>query len=137
MSVTLWKSSIFNDQSLDHLNSSNSYQNSENRAHFSKFYSLLSAIQSRIKEESVNNRILYEPKQGDLVMVRGQIKCFRQQIELNAITCSRIQNSKNEIVQMVLPSILSNQIYSKEAITLDKYNEIKNRLSHCRGKNTL
>jgi hypothetical protein len=126
INVTLWKSLIFNDQSLDHLHSSNSYENSENRSSFSKLYSLLDAIQTRIKDESVNNRILYEPKQGDLVVIRAQIKCFRQKIELNAITCSRIQNSKNEMVQIVLPSILSNKIYSKEAITLDMYNEMKN-----------
>ena len=138
INVTLWKSSIFNDQSLGIMTSSDSSQNSNYKENFNQFYSLLNAIQTRIKDQLINNRIMYEPKQGDLVLIRAQVKCYRQRVELNANSCSRVQNSTNEMIQMVLPSILMNKVYSKQPATLNKYeevNQIKNDYKKFKSNN--
>lgn len=125
INVTLWKNSIFNEQLVENQTSTNSFQNNANKSNFENFYKLLNGIQTRIKDETINNRIIDEPKQGDLVLIRAQIRCFRQRIELNAISCTRVQNSSNEMLHMILPSVLSNKIYSKQAITCEKYELLK------------
>ena len=68
---------------------------------------------------------MYEPRQGDLVLVRGHIKCFRQRIDINALTCTRIQNSSEELAQMMLPSILYHKVYSIPAPSLDEFNSAR------------
>jgi len=128
INVTLWKSSIFIDQSL---NSSNNSINS----HFNNVYALINSIQTRIKDETINNRLMYEPKQGDLILCRAQIKHFRQRIELNALTCSKVQSSTNEMIQIILPATLGNKVYSKESVSLQQYDEIKNLNSKTNNNN--
>ena len=64
---------------------------------------------------------MYEPKQGDLVLIRGHVKCFKERIDLNVITCSRIQNSNEELLHMMLPAILNQKIYSIPAPTNEEF----------------
>lgn len=61
INVTLWKDLIFNEDSLNLTNSSNSHHV---QSQFSELYASINSIQSRIRESSVNNLIQYEPKQG-------------------------------------------------------------------------
>lgn len=125
ISVTLWKTSLFHAESLDSLKSTNMSQNHANKSSFDSFYKLLNGMQARIKDATVNARLIDEPRQGDLVLVRAQVKCFRQRIELNAISCTRVPNSTSEMMHMVLPGILNSQVYSRQSITCQQYEEIK------------
>lgn len=109
INVTLWKDALFQENSLD---LSISDKNSNIQGQFSELYNLLGSIQSRIKENTVNNSIMYEPKQGDLILIRANVKCFRQRIELNAISCTRVQNSTEELIHMMLPACLAEKTYS-------------------------
>jgi hypothetical protein len=134
VSVTLWKSSMFDESSLEFHSNSGSSQHGD----FNELYQILSSIQSRIKEKHVNNCIMYEPKQGDLVVVRAHVKCFRQRIELNAVSCVRVQNAAEELIHMMLPSVLANKSYSIESMSVQEYNQKINCLkSECDQKNVL
>ena len=125
VNVTLWKSSIFNENSIDHLPSTNSYENRKFKENFNNLYEILNSIKSRIKDATINNLIMYEPKQGDLVAIRGNVKFFRDRIDLNAVSCQRIKNSADEMTQMVLPSILSRKVYSLPETSLETFNSVK------------
>jgi len=113
MNVTLWKSSLYNEYSSNLSSNSNS--------NFKELYDALNSIQSRIKEKTINNSLMYEPKHGDLVLVRGHVKCYKQRIDLNAVTCSRIQNSNEELINIMLPAILHNKVYNIPAPTLEEF----------------
>jgi hypothetical protein len=119
--VTLWKSSMFNENSLEFC--SNNRSSSSQQGDFGELYQILSSIQSRIKEKHVNNCIMYEPKQGDLVVIRGQVKCYRQRIELNAVSCARVQNATEELVHMMLPSVLAEKSYSIDSMSVQEYEQ--------------
>ena len=57
INVTLWKSNLYNeDASILMSKSTNS--------NYREIYEALNSIQSRIKEKSINNNIMFEPKQG-------------------------------------------------------------------------
>ena len=86
---------------------------------------MLDSINKRIQEKAINSSIFYEPKQGDLVLIRAHIKCFRDKIELNAISCNRLENSNDEIIQMIIPSILNEKIYSLTTPSQSKVNNLK------------
>ena len=85
---------------------------------------MLDSINKRIQEKAINNSIFYEPKQGDLVLIRAHIKCFRDRIELNAISCNRLENSNDEIIQMIIPSVLNERIYSLKAYSKSSFNNL-------------
>ena len=113
INATLWKSSLYNEYSSNLCSSSTS--------NFKELYDALNSIQARIKEKTINNSLMYEPKQGDLVLIRGHVKCFKERIDLNVITCSRIQNSNEELLNMMLPAILNQKIYSIPAPTNEEF----------------
>ena len=113
INVTLWKSSLYAE------NSSNLSSDSNNN--YKELYDALNSIQTRIREKTVNNSLIYEPKQGDLVLIRAHVKCFKERIDLNAITCSRIQNSSEELISIMLPAILHHKVYSIPAPTDEEF----------------
>lgn len=123
INVTVWKNSIFNDDSLKLLPST-SLNNTTNSS-FIELYEILNSIQNRIKDNTINNNIMYEPKLGDLVVIRGQIKCYKQRIDINAQTCTRVQKSNDELIQMMLPSILSGRVYSIPTPTSEIVKKVK------------
>lgn len=117
--VTHWKTSVFKSNSLI---SSSSY---ENLSQFNDLYNILGSIQKQIKEEKINNSIMYEPRQGDLVLIRAHVKCYKQNISLNAISCVRLQDSTAELTQIMLPAILSKRIYSIKAPSKEQFDSLK------------
>ncbi|CAF0765713.1 unnamed protein product [Brachionus calyciflorus] len=126
INVTLWKNSIFDEDSLKLSNSCN-YPNVHSQ--FSQIYTILNSIQTRIKETTINNSIMYEPKQGDLVLIRAYVRCYRQRIELNAVSCIRVKSSQEELIHMILPAILSDKVYSIPLPTLNDLNNLTNKVN--------
>lgn len=125
INVTLWKNLIFDENSLDHSVTSNSYEKQVNMNQFNDVYTILGSMKKLIKEKQINNSIMYEPKQGDLVVIRAQTSCFKQTVNLNAISCVRVSDSTDELIQMMLPSILDKKVYSSKGTSEDKFNELK------------
>lgn len=61
-------------------------------------------------------------------MIRAHARSYRQRIELNAVSCVRVKNSTEELVQMILPSVLFDEVYSKKPITLDEFDNFNTKI---------
>jgi hypothetical protein len=118
VSVTLWKSIMFDESSLEFASTS-----SRNHDEYAELYKILSSIRSRVQETNVNNCVMYEPKRGDLVVVRGVVNCFKQRIEISAHSCTRVQSSTEEMIHMMLPSVLAQNCYSIEPVSVQEYEQ--------------
>lgn len=92
---------------------------------FNDLYSILGTMKKQIKENKINNNIMYEPKQGDLVVIRAHTTCYKETINLNAISCVRVSDPTDELIQIMLPSILDKKVYSTIGTTEDRYNHLK------------
>ncbi len=68
---------------------------------------------------------MYEPRQGDLILVKGQIKCYKQNISINAHSCIRLQDSTDELIQIILPSVLNEKVYRISAPTQKQFDALK------------
>ena len=123
--VTLWKNSVFNENSLDFQASTNFDENKKYKEHFSSLYNVLNSMKERIKEERINNAIMYEPRNGDFVLIRATVRCFRSQIQLNAVSCVRLKSAADELIQMIRPSVLNRDVYNLPQINLQTYNSLK------------
>lgn len=62
-----------------------------------------------------------------MVLIRAHAKPFRQRIELNAVSCVRIKNSTDELVQMALPSILFEKVYSKKPLSFEEFENLNKK----------
>ncbi len=88
INVTLWKSTVFDDDSV----STSGIAGVDTASHdYADLYMMLNAITARIKEPSLNHSVMYAPKQGDLVSIRAHTKYYRDHVELKAISCVRVQ----------------------------------------------
>ena len=88
--------------------------NTQLKTNSSELYKLLDAIKITSQDKNVNlNNINYEPSQGDYVKIRGSVRCYNNKLEINAVSCTKISSSCEELVHMVLPSILAQNVYSK------------------------
>jgi len=123
--VTLWKTTVFNSNSLELSNYANTHENRAGRDQFNDLYNILGSIQKQIKEETINNNIMYEPRQGDLVLIRGNVQCYKQSITINAISCVRLEDSTDELIQIMLPSILNEKVYTVNAPTQEQFDALK------------
>jgi hypothetical protein len=88
--------------------------NNNFKTNLSELYKLLDAIDITSKDKNVNiNKINYEPAQGDFLNIKGTVRCYNNKLEINALSCTKINSSCEELVQMVLPSIMGKNVYSK------------------------
>lgn len=77
---------------------------------------------------------MYEPRIGDLVLIRAHVKCYKQNISLSAISCVRLQDSTEELTQIMLPAILSKRIYSVKAPSKEQFDSLKQVANPCHKK---
>jgi hypothetical protein len=119
MPVTLWKSIVFQEKSLA-LNTNDRDDVRQNE--YQKLYKTIQLAQNLLMDESVNNCIMYEPNQGDLVLVKGVVQIFKGKISLNARSCVRLKSPIDEIAQIMLPAVLATKVYSaRPLISVDEY----------------
>lgn len=85
-SVKLWKSCILEDEHSLNLLSNKIIQNSSYSSQsiqaFDRFkpkevYDMLDAIRKELMDNAVNNSIIFEPRQGDLVLIRGSVQHYK------------------------------------------------------------
>jgi hypothetical protein len=129
--VTIWKNQSSDKNSLNWPRmsppspmSSDSWDSSD-RPDYDDLFQALDAIKSKVIEKTGEKNGLYVPCQGDLVLVRGHIHYFRNNTEIISKSCSRINNSKDELIQMVLPAVLSKTVYSKPTLPVEEYEKFK------------
>lgn len=125
IAVNIWKNNVFTSNSLDHSQFVNTHANLAGKDEFSELYECLNLIQKQIKEPLINNSIMYEPEVGDLVMITGQVRVYMESITLNAVSCKRIEDPTEEMMQIMLPAVLSKKIYSLKAPTQQEYDSLK------------
>lgn len=118
INVTLWKSNQ-NQDDFKHL-----LENRSGCSDYDELYFILNNIKAKTNEIFKNNKMIYEPKQGDLVMINANIKSFRGRVELNAISCVRIVSSTEEIFNMTSPAVLNRKIYSLASLSQDDYEKV-------------
>lgn len=72
-----------------------------------------------------------------MVLIRAHARSYKQRIELNAVSCVRVKNSSEELVQMILPSILFDKVYSKKPVTFDEFENLskKIKITECQRQN--
>jgi hypothetical protein len=111
INVTLWKSNMQMHNDFDQL-----LENKTGNSYYDDLYFILNNIKAKT--------IMFVPKQGDLVMINSNIKIFRGRIELQAVSCTRIQNSTEEIFNMSIPALLNKKIYSLTGPSQEEYEKI-------------
>lgn len=135
--VTLWKSLVFTSKSLEHSKLSNTKDNCNSRDQYKDLYNILGSIQKQIKEPTINHNIMYEPKQGDLVLIRGHIKCYKQNISINAVSCVRIEGSTEELIQIMLPAILNDKVYSVKPPSKEEFDKLNEEMNVLKKKSEI
>ena len=127
INITLWRNLIYDDDSL--LNNNKFMLKDAANSEHAELYSLLGSIRARTREPAINARIMYEPRQGDLIAIRATLKHFQQRIELNVVSCVRVQTANEELLHTILPAMLHERVYSRQLTTLAMYNERVRRAS--------
>lgn len=139
INVTIWKEQIYNPpmntvtrMEIENENNDTNINdtifgghNTTIREDLNETKKLLSAINKRANDDSTYTR----PTQGDLVSIKGYVKCYRDLIEINSLYCTQIKNSNEEYFEMIMPIILSQKCYELNAPTklmLNKKQEFLN-----------
>ena len=144
INVTIWKDqlifapiSVQNEANIEtNLNetlfdddSMTSEEHESNARKNNDIQSLLNSIRTRTNDINLNNSIINRPIQGDLVTIKGYIKCYRNLVELNALSVTRIKKSNEEYIEMMLPMVLDEKCYQlvqKDRILPDNFKSIEN-----------
>lgn len=83
VSVTLWKNCILDDSSSLETCSNKLLQNSSSqKLTFETFkpkevYDMIEFMRNELEDKRVNNSVMYEPKQGDLVLIKANVQHFK------------------------------------------------------------
>jgi hypothetical protein len=148
INVTIWKDQIFkllddtekvssektssNETNLNDTifgDESNSVDEELNPKQKNEIQTLFNSIRIRTNDPTINNSIANRPVQGDLLTVKGYVKSYRNIFEINSVSCTRIKNSNEEYVEMLMPIVLHEKCYQlnhKDINDKNKVNSMKN-----------
>lgn len=151
INVTIWKEQIFTP--INEIEIENAVLNNNNRAFgndpdeatlnetifgndseecsqeekSNEIQNLFQSIRNRTNDSKLNNFIQNRPVQGDVVTVRGLIKCYRNVTELNALSTIKLKTSNEEYLEMLMPIVLDEKCYELSHVdknSLSKLNSV-------------
>jgi hypothetical protein len=121
MSVTLWKSLVYDVAANGRCQTATATERSKRDREDVGLERLLDSIRARVNEPAVNACVMQKPEPGDVVCIRGQLKFYRDKLELSCDSCRRVSSSQQELIHMTLPHYLEARAYSMKPTNEQTY----------------
>jgi len=125
VAVTLWKSSVSDNTIMNEskFDGDNTMQRCkfENETIEREVLQEISNIKSKMTTKELNLHLMYKPNQGDLVTVKGVINPYRDIMQINANSCTKVSSASEEFLEIIYPALLYKNMYSRAAPTVTDY----------------
>lgn len=130
VAVTIWKSAIFDNTTMNEskFDGDNTLQRCkfENENIEREILQEISNIKNKMASKELNLHFIYKPNQGDLVTVKGTINPYRDIMQINANSCTKVSCASEEYLEIIYPALLYKNMYSKPAPTVKDYEKHAN-----------